>query len=104
MTHTPIMQGDILIACLWHDVQLPTGALQMPRLDADHLAALKGLTSLTYGDNEVKEEVIHATAKLTRLRDLQLRPTPAFRDCDLEQLSALTSLTSLELATCTAGG
>ena len=103
---TPSTPGNTLlppIACLWHDAQLPTGAPQVPRLDADHLAALKGLTSLTYGDDIVTVGVICAIAKLTRLRALRLRPNPAFRDWDLQRLSGLTSLTSLEVATCSIG-
>ena len=80
-----------------------TGASQVSNLDPNHLAALKGLTSLTYGENEVGEEVINAIAELTRLQNLRLTSPSSFCNGDLQRLSALTSLTSLDVATCRAG-
>ena len=66
----------------------------------EHLAALTGLTSLAYKHDvkgTIQVDAIRAVGQLTRLRELKLLPPPACSDAHLQQLSTLTSLTSLEL-------
>jgi hypothetical protein len=70
---------------------------------ADPLAALTGLTSLTYYANNdpTRVDAVWAVAQLTRLRRLVLGQPSTFTEVQLAQLSALRRLTSL---TITGGG
>ena len=72
---------------------------QQPGAVLGHLAALTGLTSLAYGlaytPAGARADAGRAIAQLTRLRELRLHyPCD---DAHLKRLSALTSLTSLDL-------
>lgn len=61
-----------------------------------HLAALTGLTRLTYSNSaHVPVDAVRAIAQLTRLRSLCLWHPPTLSDVQLAQLSALSRLTSL---------
>jgi hypothetical protein len=70
---------------------------QLLHLDAGHLAALTGLTSLAYGNRDEGMDPVGAISQLTRLRELRLRSPSMFSDAQLTQLSTLRRLTSLEL-------
>ena len=64
----------------------------------DPLAALTGLTSLNYGNNDPgQEDAVWALAQLTRLRRLKLKHPSTFSDGLLTQLSALSRLTCLKI-------
>jgi hypothetical protein len=66
--------------------------------DVGHLAALTGLTSLTYVQHPTcvaPADAIRAVGQLTRLRDLTLIHAPACGDARLAQLSTLCRLTGL---------
>ena len=67
-------------------------------MGAHALTALKGLTSLTYGNNDpTRVDAVWAIVQLTRLRCLELRDTSTFSDAHLAHLSALSRLTSLRI-------
>lgn len=64
----------------------------------NHLAALTGLTRLTYRNcAPVGAHAARAIAQLTRLRSLTLWRLRAFGDVQLAQLSTLSRLTFLTL-------
>jgi hypothetical protein len=68
--------------------------------DAVHLVALTQLTSLTFTSGHMMCNAVGAISQLPRLRELWLSCVPAisiFDDDDLTQLSALGSLTRLQI-------
>jgi hypothetical protein len=68
--------------------------------DAEHLAALTQLTSLTLTSGYMMCNAIGAISQLPRLRELWLSCVPSssmFVDDDLTQLSALGGLTRLQI-------
>ena len=72
--------------------------LQADPLVVHHLAALTGLTSLIYSNNDhMLVDAVRAIAQLTRLRRLELRQPSTFTEIQLAQLSALSRLTCLEM-------
>jgi hypothetical protein len=86
---------------IW-SVQPSVGAcpLQMDRVNAEVLTMLQQLTRLAFGCAcSGPCCAIDAIAQLPRLRELSLTYdlSPSYADADLEQLSALGSLTTLQL-------
>jgi hypothetical protein len=75
--------------------------LRDPHLKVNQLTALSRLTSLAYGNEEEWGDAIEAIVQLTRLQTLQLHCTGMLDDVEMARLSALSSLTSMEL---TGGG
>jgi hypothetical protein len=72
--------------------------LQAAYAGADPLAALTGLTSLTYSNNDPTHvDAVWAVAQLTWLRRLTLKQPSTFTEVQLAQLSALRRLTCFEI-------
>ena len=78
----------------------------MDWVDAEALAALTGLTRLAFGCGNRLCGASAAIAQLPRLRELSLSCglDPTFNDVELQQLSALGSLTSLRVKGGSASG